>query len=130
MPSWFLWFAVLFLALVFPAIAPADPGSIKIQSPAEGQVVAEPSVTLRYQFIRGDQGDHLHFYVDGRLYKTTKRDSAVLWDLPPGMHTIEARVASRERDATGYEHKELGPKDAVTIRIESQALTQGRDARR
>ncbi len=130
MPSRFLWFAVSFLTLVFPASALADPGSIEIQSPAEGQVVTEPSVTLQYRFIRGDQGDHLHFYVDGRLYKTTKRDSAILWDLSPGTHTIEARVASRERDATGYEHKELGPKDAVTIRIESQALTQRLDTRR
>jgi hypothetical protein len=82
-------------------------------------------VRIDLKFIKGEKGDHLHFYVDGQFFKTSRRESVIVWGLPNGDHTIEVRVASREKDERGVEHKEIGPKASVTIQVQSSVEGSG-----
>jgi hypothetical protein len=90
-----------------------------ILSPREGEIQNSQDVKIEVKFERGDKGDHLHFYLDGKYFKTSRRDSTTLWDVKEGKHTIEVRAASREKDEKGVEHKELGPKASVKIEVQS-----------
>ncbi|HEX9759003.1 MAG TPA: hypothetical protein VGB26_14580 [Nitrospiria bacterium] len=106
---------------VFLWIVPSWAGetSVIILSPREGEIQNSQDVKIEVKFERGDKGDHLHFYLDGKYFKTSRRDSTTLWDVKEGKHTIEVRAASREKDEKGVEHKELGPKASVKIEVQS-----------
>lgn len=94
--------------------------SVAVLSPGEGTVISTADVPMEIKFIKGVKGDHLHFYVDGQFFKTTRRESATLWDLKDGKHTIEVRAASREKDEKGVEHKELDANASITITIQTR----------
>ena len=95
----------------------AESPSLSIVSPQDGAVFDTPNVPVETRFVKGPEGDHLHIYVDGAFYKSSKREVMTLWDLRDGEHVIEVRAASREKDEKGVEHKELGVKAGVTVKV-------------
>ena len=95
----------------------AESPSLSIVSPQDGTVFDTPDVPVETRFAKGPEGDHLHVYVDGAFYKSSKRETMTLWDLRDGEHVIEVRAASREKDEKGVEHKELGVKASVTVKV-------------
>jgi hypothetical protein len=106
-----------FVLLVGSAGAEIEGVSLSIVSPPDGAVFETSSVPIATRFVRGPVGDHIHVYVDGVFFKTTKRDTLTLWDLRDGEHTIELRAASREKDDKGLEHKELGVNASVKVTV-------------
>ncbi len=105
------------VGVVLTAPAVADETSLTIVSPMDGAVFETSKIPIETRFVRGTAGDHLHIYVDGNFAKTTKRDTMILWDLEDGEHAIEVRVASREKDEKGVEHKELGISATVKVTV-------------
>lgn len=95
----------------------AESPSLSIVSPQNGAVFDTPDVPVETRFAKGPDGDHLHVYVDGVFYKSSKREVMTLWDLRDGEHVIEVRAASREKDEKGVEHKELGVKASVRVKV-------------
>ncbi len=95
----------------------AESPSLSIVSPQDGAVFDTPDVPVETRFAKGPDGDHLHIYVDGAFYKSSKREVMTIWDLRDGAHVIEVRAASREKDEKGVEHKELGVKASVTVKV-------------
>jgi hypothetical protein len=77
-------------------------------------------VPVQTRFVKGPSGDHIHVYVNGAFYKSTKRESLTLWDLRDGEHSIELRAASREKDEKGIEHKELGVNASVKVTVKTK----------
>jgi hypothetical protein len=123
-------FGVTILGITLAVLLLMDPArgeetSVSILSPPEGGVVDSQDVRIDLKFVKGEKGDHLHFYVDGQFFKTSRRESVVVWGLPSGDHRIEVRVASREKDERGVEHKEIGPKASVTIQVQSPVEGSG-----
>lgn len=119
-----LFSSILCAALVGIAVtapAPAEEVSLTIVSPVDGAVFESSKIPIETRFMRGAVGDHLHIYVNGKFAKTTKRETMTLWDVGDGEHTIEVRVASREKDEKGVEHKELG----VTATVNVVVTTRG-----
>lgn len=91
--------------------------ALTIVSPVDGAVLAQSSVPIQTRFVKGTLGDHLHIYVNGAFFKSSKRESLTLWDLKDGDHTIELRAASREKDEKGIEHKELGVNATIKVTV-------------
>lgn len=91
--------------------------TLAIVSPQDGAVFEQSNVPIETRFVKGTLGDHLHVYVNGAFFKSSKRASVTLWDLKAGDHTIELRAASREKDEKGIEHKELGVNAIVKVTV-------------
>ncbi|MBI1820758.1 MAG: hypothetical protein HY036_04290 [Nitrospirae bacterium] len=114
--------AILFATLISQStwVSAEDEISVSILSPKEGEVVKPGPVEIHYTFGKGSRGDHVHFYVDGKFTKTSKKESGTLWDLPPGRHVIELRGATREANE---EHKEMGKNSKITIDVSGLKTT-------
>lgn len=91
--------------------------ALTIVSPPDGAVIEQSNVPIETRFVKGTLGDHLHVYVNGAFFKSSKRQNVTLWDLKDGDHTIELRAASREKDEKGIEHKELGVNAVVKVTV-------------
>ena len=98
-------------------LAWAEPVSLSIVSPRDGTVFETSDVPIQTRFVKGPSGDHIHVYVNGAFYKSSKRENLTLWDLRDGDHSIELRAASREKDEKGIEHKELGVNASVKVTV-------------
>jgi len=121
---WVILFAFVFMGWgVVPGAA--DETSLSIVSPEDGAVFDTANVPIRTRFVKGVLGDHLHVYVNGAFYKSSKRENLTLWDLRAGDHTIEVRAASREKDEKGVEHKELGVNARVSVTVLSSGAASG-----
>ncbi len=110
------------LVLCGPMLGGGQPASaqdttLAIVSPRDGTVFEQSNVPIETRFVKGPLGDHLHIYVNGAFFKSSKRESVTLWDLKDGDHTIELRAASREKDERGIEHKELGVNAIVKVTV-------------
>lgn len=88
--------ALLLWALVgSPSTASAlriDDGSqLRIRTPQDGAVITGNSLTLEYEFLKGELAEHVHIYVDGQYQKDPPRE---LMGLAPGPHEIKIVAAS------------------------------------
>jgi hypothetical protein len=86
------------------ALAPAEGASIKILTPAHGQVFTRDEIPLRFELIKGKHGEHVHAYVNGEMAGMFKSTNGTLTGIKPGNHTLEVRVVmadhNTELDAT------------------------------
>jgi uncharacterized membrane protein len=112
-----------FLLTSSPKLAPAEGAKVTILSPKPGMTLTGDDVPLRYEFIRGRRGRHLHVYVDGDLMRMFSHpETGTLMGIPPGEHTLEIRVVAEDH-AT-----ELDATDNVRFRVKGGAT--GEDVRK
>jgi hypothetical protein len=81
--------------------------SVKILSPAPGQIFFGDQVPLRFSFIKGKRGHHVHAYVDGQLMGMFESEQGTLTGVAPGRHTLELRVVAADHQT------DLAAKDRV-----------------
>jgi putative copper export protein len=87
----FTWLS--YLLSPAPKLQPAEGAKITIVSPNEGQVFESDEVPIRYEFVKGKRGNHLHAYIDGRLMGMFSDPSGgTLTGIQPGKHVLELRV--------------------------------------
>ena len=79
-----------------PSLQPAEGASIKIISPAKGQVLKSDKVPLEYKLTKGKRGHHAHVYVDGELMGMFESERGTLNGIKPGKHTLEMRVVASD----------------------------------
>lgn len=91
-----------------PILEPAEGAKVKIDSPKEGEVFHSDEVPIRYRFVKGKRGNHLHAYVDGRLMGMfSAPNRGTLTGIEPGRHALELRVTAEDHIT------ELDAKDKV-----------------
>ena len=81
---------------VKPSLKPAEGASIKIISPAKGQVLKGDKVPLEFKLIKGKRGNHAHAYVDGELMGMFESEKGTLNGIKPGNHVLELRVVASD----------------------------------
>ena len=79
-----------------PSPQPAEGASIKIISPAKGEVLKGDKVPLAYKLTKGKRGHHAHVYVDGELMGMFESERGTLNGIKPGKHTLEMRVVASD----------------------------------
>lgn len=77
-------------------LVPAEGAAVRILSPAQGQVIAGDRIPLRFTFIKGKRGHHVHAYVDGDLMGMFENNKGTLTGIAPGAHVIELRVVTED----------------------------------
>jgi len=102
---------VLLVLFVFSKGWAQSAGSVVITSPTEGATVPGPIIELALKVDKGNRGDGVHLYVDGRFEAVVKGDRYLFKGLPAGSHRIDAKLATRK-------HEELGPSASVTFKVE------------
>ena len=89
-----LWDAIIRL---HSGLQPAEGAKVTILSPQEGQLFSSDEILLKYQFVKGRRGNHLHAYVDGELVGMFGApESGTLTGIRPGRHTVELRVVAED----------------------------------
>jgi hypothetical protein len=88
--------------------ADKDGSKLTIVSPAQGAVIKEDSVEVRYKLSKGTEATHIHCYVDGEYQKGFK---GVVKGLTRGSHEIKLVAAS-------HDHNALNAEAIVTIEVE------------
>jgi hypothetical protein len=78
------------------ALQPAEGASIKIISPAKGQILKGDKVSLEFKLTKGKRGNHAHAYVDGELMGMFESEKGTLNGIKPGKHTLELRVVAKD----------------------------------
>ncbi len=77
-------------------LQPAEGASVKILSPAPGQVFTSDQVPLRFNLTKGKRGDHVHAYIDGELMGMFLSKQGTLNGIKPGRHVLELRVVAED----------------------------------
>ena len=93
------------------ALQPAEGASIKIISPAKGQVIKGDKVPLEFKLTKGKRGNHAHAYVDGELMGMFESEKGTLNGIKPGKHTLEIRVVAKDHQT------ELNAMDRVQFEV-------------
>ena len=107
----FTWLG--YLVTPAPKLQPADGAKITIFSPKEGQVFDSDEIPLRYEFVKGERGNHLHAYIDGKLMGMFSDPSGgTLTGIQPGKHVLELRVTTDDHVT------ELDAKDRVDFVVQ------------
>jgi uncharacterized membrane protein len=75
---------------------PSEGASVKILSPAPGQVFTSDQVPLRFNLTKGKRGDHVHAYIDGELMGMLLSKQGALNGIKPGRHVLELRVVAED----------------------------------
>jgi putative copper export protein len=102
----FTWLS--YLVTPAPKLEPAEGAKITILSPQEGQVFDSDEIPMRYEFVKGKKGNHLHAYIDGKLMGMFSDPSGgTLTGIQPGKHVLELRVTTDDHVT------ELDAKDKV-----------------
>ena len=94
-----------------PSPSPAEGASIKILSPAKGQVLKGDKVPIEYKLTKGKRGHHAHAYVDGELMGMFESEKGTLNGIKPGKHTLELRVVASDHET------ELDAKDQIEFTV-------------
>ena len=76
--------------------APAEGASVNILAPKDGEIFSGDQVPVRFQLVKGKRGGHVHVYVDGELMGMFIGDNGTLNGIPPGRHTLEAKVVAAD----------------------------------
>jgi putative copper export protein len=107
----FTWLS--YLIAPAPKLEPAEGAKITILSPQEGQVFKSDEVPMRYDFLKGKRGNHLHAYIDGKLMGMFSDPSGgTLTGIQPGKHVLELRVTTEDHVT------ELDAKDRVDFVVQ------------
>ncbi len=88
-----------------PRLEPAEGAKVTILSPKPGEIFHGDQIPLRYEFVKGKRGNHLHAYIDGELMGMfSDPTDGTLTGVRPGKHVLELRVTTAdhltELDAT------------------------------
>ncbi len=68
---------------------------------------------MRYEFVKGKRGNHLHAYIDGKLMGMFSDPSGgTLTGIQPGKHVLELRVTTEDHVT------ELDAKDRVDFVVQ------------
>jgi hypothetical protein len=99
----FTWLG--YLVTPAPKLEPAEGAKVTILSPKEGEVFSSDEIPMRYEFVKGKRGNHLHAYIDGKLMGMfSDPNGGTLTGIQPGKHVLELRVTTEdhltELDAT------------------------------
>src|SRR6266550_913294 len=94
-----------FLFRPAPKLQPAEGAKVTILVPKEGEVFHSDEVPLRYNFVKGRVGNHVHAYIDGELMGMfSDPTNGTLTGVKQGKHVLELRVTTddhvTELDAT------------------------------
>ncbi len=100
----------LLLAVAVP-MAFDQQASLKILSPKEGEA-APNNITLKWEFKKAGNADHIHMYLDGSNQGPQYGSSAELKGLSPGSHKIRIVAATSG-------HQEIGPEATVNITVKA-----------
>jgi putative copper export protein len=77
-------------------LAPADGATVKIIVPAPGEVIVGDQVPLRFKFVKGKRGHHVHAYVDGELMGMFDGNKGTLTGIAQGNHVLVLRVVAED----------------------------------
>jgi len=102
----------LLLAVAVP-MALGQQAGLKILSPKEG-ATASQSVTLKWEFKKAGNADHVHLYLDGSNQGPQYGTSAELKELSSGSHTIRLIAATSS-------HQEIGPEAGMKVTVKGTA---------
>lgn len=98
--------AALFLFLCLSSAANAQPGSVRILSPANGaRLDAFDQNHIAYEVVPGPNADHVHLYVDGKETAILRKleGNYALQSLSPGPHDLCVKVVNKAHVPTGVE---------------------------
>lgn len=91
-------------------LAPAEGAKVTILSPTPGESFKGDEIPIRYEFVKGKRGNHLHAYIDERLMGMFSHpESGMLTGISPGRHTLELRVVAEDHQT------ELDARDRVNL---------------
>ena len=94
-------------------LQPAEGAKVTIISPQKGQIFRSDEVPIRYDFVKGKRGNHLHAYIDGQLMGMFGDPyGGTLTGIQPGKHVLELRVTTDDHVT------ELDAKDKVDFIVE------------
>lgn len=102
----------LLLAVAVP-MAFGQQSSLKILSPKEGEAVPN-NITLKWEFKKAGNADHVHSYLDGGNQGMWYGTSAELKGLSPGSHKIRIIAATKD-------HQEIEPEATVEVTVKGTA---------
>lgn len=102
----------LLLAVAVP-MALGQQASLKILSPKEGDA-ASSNVTLKWEFKKAGNADHVHLYLDGDNQGPRYGTSAEVKGLSSGSHTVRIIAATKS-------HQEIGPETTVNVTVKGSA---------
>ena len=102
----------LLLAVAVP-MALGQQASVKILSPKEG-VAGPNNITLKWEFKKAGNADHVHLYLDESNQGPQYGSSAELKGLSPGSHKIRIIAATKS-------HQEIGPEATVSVTLKGSA---------
>jgi len=106
----FTWLG--YLLAPAPKLEPAEGAKVTILSPQKGQTFDGDEVPIRYEFVKGKRGNHLHAYVDGKLMGMFSDPSGgTLTGIQPGKHVLELIVTTDDHVT------ELDAKDKVGFSV-------------
>lgn len=89
-----------------------EDGFVRILSPEYKAIIKKTTFTVKFKFEKQGRGDHIHVFLDGRLYEVVKEgDSVEIEDPGVGVHSIMLQVFTRE-------HLPLAPYDIIHVKVE------------
>jgi hypothetical protein len=91
----------------------AQEATVKLLSPRDGEAVG-PNVSVKWEFKKAGNADHVHLYLDGVYQAPQFGTSAQLTGLSNGPHTIRIIAATKS-------HQEIGPEASVKVSTKGTA---------
>ncbi len=91
----------------------AQEATVKLLSPREREAVG-PNVSVKWEFKKAGNADHVHLYLDGVYQAPQFGTSAELTGLSNGPHTVRLIVATKS-------HQEIGPEASVKVSAKGTA---------
>lgn len=104
------------LALLFVvglSVGWAQQATVKLMSPKDGEAVG-PSVSVKWEFKKAGNADHVHLYLDGVYQAPQFGTSAELTGLSNGPHAVRVIAATKS-------HQEIGPEASVKVSVKGTA---------
>lgn len=77
---------------------PTEGASVKIFAPAKDQIFTGNQVLIQFELDKGQQGHHVHAYVDGALMGMFEGTKGTLTGVKPGKHELELRVVTADHN--------------------------------
>lgn len=94
-------------------VALGQQASVKIVTPKDREA-ASNNITLKWEFKKAGNADHVHLYLDGDNQGPQYGSSADLKGLSPGSHKIRIIAATKS-------HQEIGPEANVNVTVKGSA---------
>jgi putative copper export protein len=86
-----------FVAPSLTQFQPAEGARVKILAPQPGELFDSEHVPIRYEFVKGKKGHHLHAYVDDQLMGMfSSPESGTLTGIPRGRHKLVLRAVAED----------------------------------